>query len=137
MLPRTKLLAGVGVLVAAAVPVSVAAASGGSHSAATHSAAPANAAHAAVTHCKNVLLSESSGAESFNVHARGVSCSAAAGLEHHDYAKAANTRRTMVVSFSGWRCTNTRRTFTGNVPYVAVSCSASHARALSFSFQNT
>ena len=121
MLPRTKLLAATAVLATAAVPASAA----------------AGGVHPAATHCKNVLLSESAGAESFNVSAHGISCASAAGVEHQDYGRAARTKHVMTVSFSGWRCVNTHRTFSGNIPYVAVSCSASGGRGLSFSFQNT
>ena len=121
MLPRTKLLAAAAMLAAVAAPAS----------------ASAGSAHSSGTHCKNVLLSESAGAESFNVTAHGVSCAAAAGVEHQDYRRAANVKHVRTVAFSGWRCVNTHRTFSGNIPYVAVACSASHGRALSFSFQNT
>ncbi|WP_249011509.1 hypothetical protein [Conexibacter sp. DBS9H8] len=93
--------------------------------------------------CASVVLNQISGAESFDVKARGISCATAATVERGDDARAAKSvlakhgAHTATVSFSGWRCVNGRRFFAGAVPYGAVSCRASHGRALSFNFQNT
>jgi hypothetical protein len=93
----------------------------------------------AVRPCSAFKFSQNSPTFAGHIKVHGVSCARARVVEKADYRVAA--LKFLSTSFTyttaGWRCRNRAITPNLGVPYVAVACSASRGRSISFQLGGT
>jgi hypothetical protein len=93
----------------------------------------------AVRRCPNFTLSQVNVKLALQIKLHGVSCARAQRVEKADYRAAARSEvsRLFVYDTAGWRCRNRPVIPNLGVPYIAVACTASRGRSISFQIGGT
>jgi hypothetical protein len=93
----------------------------------------------AVRHCQNFTLGQVKVKFAGQIKVHGVSCAGARRVEKADYRTVARSElgTSFIYNTAGWRCRNRPGIPHLGVPYVAVACTATRGRSISFQIGGT